>query len=237
MLGLLKSVVKTREIEFLCYPEDEGVIPAPYPARKHLPEWFKNLPPKVENQNVIANSTIKRCAPFLDAMTLGWIIPLAADVEFVTNSDGSGVSYKWSFYRPMVENHTASQVAGHPELPKPPMKFLNYWLIKVPQDYSLLFIPPLNRADPRFECVSGLVDVDRYFEFINFPFFFRKGDFTGIVKQGTPLVQVIPIHRPSLINESEARVLQPGDNVELEKTRRARAAHESLYRDSRWVRK
>lgn len=237
MLDLLKSVIRTREIEFLCHPEDEGVIPVPYPARKLMPEWFKNLPQKVQKQDKMENSTIKRCAPFLDAMTVGWIIPLAADVEFTTNEDGTGVSYKWSFYRPMVENHTAEQVAGHPELPKPPMKFLNYWLIKVPPGTSLLFTPPLNRADPRFECISGLVDVDNYFEFINFPFFFRKSGFTGIVKQGTPLVQVIPLHRPTLLNRSNTRVITPDDQARLEKTRRQRAAHESLYRDHRWVRK
>lgn len=234
---MLQTLLKRHDIEFLCHADDVGVIPPPYPARKLMPDWFKNLPPKIGEKDVIHNSTIKRCAPFLDSMMLGYIIPLAADVEFIVNKDGSGVNYRWSFYKPMVENHNPAQVAGHPELPKPPMKFMNYWMIKVPPGYSVLFMPPMNRADPRFECMSGLVDLDRYFEYINFPFFFRKADFTGIIRQGTPLVQVIPIKRSTLLNKPRTRGMTVIDTAEHEKTKRQRSAHESVYRDRLWVRK
>ena len=88
------SAIKTPQIEFLCMKEDYGVIPEPYPARKYLPQWFKDLPPKVDKKDKLENSTIKRCAPFLDAMVVGWIIPLAADVEIITNNDATGLDYK-----------------------------------------------------------------------------------------------------------------------------------------------
>ncbi len=237
LLSRLKSVIKTPTVEFLCHKEDFGVIPAPYPARKHMPDWYKKLPPRVDGQTKFNSGTVKRCAPFLDAMSIGWIIPLAADVEFVTNADATGVDYKWTFHRAMVEIHGSAQLAGHPELPKPPMKFLNHWLIRCPKDYSLLFMPPLNRADPRFECASGLVDADRYLEFINFPFFFKKAGFTGIVTQGTPLVQVVPLHRSLIDVDYKIDMLDLGTMGDVEHTRRQRGAHESLYRDSRWVRK
>jgi hypothetical protein len=217
--------------------EDFGVIPAPYPARKLMPEWYKKLEPRIEGKNVLTNATVKRCAPFLDAMSIGWIIPLAADIEFISNADATGITYKWTYHRQLVENHLPGQVAGHPEQPKPPMKFLNYWLIKVPKDYSLLFMPPLNRPDPRFECISGLVDMDRYPEFINFPFFFKERNYTGILKQGTPLVQVIPIHRSMITREYDVGVIEKEDMDEVELTRRKRNAHESHYRDECWVRK
>jgi hypothetical protein len=237
LLSRLKSVIKTPTVEFLCLPEDVGVIPPPYPARKHMPDWYKKLPPRVEGRTVLNNGTVKRCAPFLDAMSIGWIIPLAADVEFITNADASGVTYQWTFPRPMVENHNPLQLVGHHELPKPPMKFLNHWLIRCPKDYSLLFMPPLNRPDSRFECASGVVDADRYFEFINFPFFFKEPNFTGILKQGTPLVQVVPLHRSLLKCDHEIDVIDKETWGEVEKTRRQRGAHESIYRDERWVRK
>lgn len=224
-------------IEFLCHPEDKGVIPEPYPARKLMPDWFKSLQPKIDGKNLLENSTIKRCAPFLDAMTAGWIIPLAADVQFMTNDDGSGVNYKWSFYRTMVENHAPQQIAGHPHLPRPPMKFMNYWGIRVPSGYSVMFMPPMNRIDPRFQCISGIVDCDLYEEFINFPFFFTQDNFTGILKQGTPLVQVIPFRRDAAITEHNCRKLENADLESLELIRRKRKAHESVYRDELWVRK
>lgn len=237
----LKSVIKTPEIEFLCYEEDYGVIPEPYPSRKLMPDWFKALPPKINRENKFKNSTIKRCAPFLDAMTVGWIIPLAADVEIVTNEDASGVSYKWEFYRTMIENHSESQIstdrAPNPNLPKPPIKFLNYWAIKIQKGWSVLFLPPLNRPDPRFTCIAGLVDCDGYFEFINFPFFFNEPNFTGIIEAGTPLVQAIPIKRDNLLKDYNARAFTKKEHKNLEYTRRQRSIHESHYRDYVWSRK
>lgn len=241
MMSLFRSVIKTSTIEFLCDNDDFGVIPEPFPARKLMPEWFKHLPPKIEKKDKLNNSTIKRCAPFLDAMTIGWIIPLAADVEIITNADASGVDYKWNYHKTMVENHSTQQIttesSPHPATPKPPLKFLNYWMIKVPKDYSCLFIPPMNRADSRFECIAGLVDVDGYFEYINFPFFFKTPNYTGILKAGTPLVQVIPIKRDTLISDSNARILTDDEIEERSQTRRKKASHESHYRDNVWARK
>lgn len=236
---MLKSVIKTPEIEFLCAQEDVDVIPKPYPARKFIPDWFKALPPKLHDG--LEASTIKRCNPFLDAMSAGWIIPLAADVEFSSNEDMSGVSYKWSFYKSMVENHGMNQIttekAPNPLAPKPPMKFMNYWAIKVPKGYSVLFVPPLNRPDPRFTCLSGFVDCDGYFEYVNFPFTFNQPNFQGIIPAGTPLIQVIPIKRADLQLKERIRGMNKDDENLLALTRRKRASHESHYRDRVWTKK
>lgn len=244
MLKYLKSLVSTPEVEFLCEPEDYGVIPEPYPARKLMPEWYKNLLPKVENKDLFKNSTIKRCAPFLDAMCIGWIIPLAADIEIITNNDASQINWKWQFYKPMIEDHNQDQVKGHGNLPKPPIKFLNYWYIKLPPGYSALFIPPLNRPDPRFQCISGLVD-DTYMgngalEYINFPGFFTTPNYTGLIKAGTPLVQMILIKRDKVLKDSrkvniKKATKEDQDLVAL--TRKRRSSYESFYRDKLWQRK
>jgi hypothetical protein len=67
-------------ISFVCAPEDKGVIAEPVPAKTSLPDWFRRLP-AIDGANVSATNnglTVKRCMPFLDAMTLGFILPLAA---------------------------------------------------------------------------------------------------------------------------------------------------------------
>lgn len=236
---MLKSFIRTPEIEFLCEEKDWDVIPKPYPARKLIPDWYKALQPKLTKG--LASSTIKRCPPFLDAMQLGWIIPLAADVEFKTNDTASKVSWECKFYKPIVESHSYDQISTdkcpNPMLPKPPIKFLNYWLIRVPKDYSVMFVPPLNRPDHRFTCLSGVVECDKYFEYINFPFTFNDPGFHGILPAGTPLVQAIPIKRSALIKESSIEQFTSKDVAELELTRRKRASHESYYRDTLWERK
>lgn len=238
---MFRSVIKTPEIEFYCEEEDYGIIPEPYPSRKYLPDWYKALPPKINNLNKLQNSTIKRCPPFLDAMCIGWIIPLAANVEFITNEDASGLSYKSDFYKPMVENHGYGQVTTdecpNPNMPKPPMKFLNYWYIKVPKDWSVLFVPPINRPDSRFTCISGMVDCDNYNEYINFPFFFNTPNYTGIVKSGTPLVQIIPMKRSDIMKQQTVRKINKKDKERINTQRKKRMCNESLYRDKVWTRK
>jgi hypothetical protein len=236
---MLKSFLKTPEIEFLCEENDWGVIPEPFPARKLIPDWFKALPPRTTKG--LGSGTVKRCPPFLDAMQLGWILPLAADVEFHTNETGSKLEHKTMFYKAMVEAHGYNQVttdkAPHPSMPRPPMKFLNHWAIKVPKGYSVLFVPPLNRPDPRFQCMSGMVDCDGYEEFVNFPFTFNEKNFHGIIEAGTPLVQVIPIKRDTLFKEAKIRKETKADANKRALVRRQRASHESLYRDRIWERK
>lgn len=237
----LKSVVKTPEIEFLCFEEDYGVIPEPYPARKFMPDWYKHLPARINKQNKLENSTVKRCPPVLDAMSVGWIIPLVADVQIISNGDASGIEYKWQFHRTMIENHGEDQISTkdypNPNLPKPPIKFLNWWAIRVPPGYSVLFVPPMNRQDPRFTCMSGFVDCDAYFHFINFPAFFNTPNYTGILDAGTPLVQAIPIRRDAIIKKEKVRKFNEKDRKELNRSSKLKQMHESYYRDFVWSKK
>lgn len=80
-------------VSFLCEPEDFGVIAEPAPARTMLPDWFRRLPAIDDSVLSATNNglTIKRCMPFLDAMTLGFILPLAASVRLEIGEEGSKV--------------------------------------------------------------------------------------------------------------------------------------------------
>lgn len=235
---MFKSVFKNNEIEFLCADEDYGIIPQPYPSSKHIPDWFKALPSRIEGPSDFDNATIKRCSPFLDTMTIGYIIPLAADIYITTNEDSSHVSYEWKFPKNMIENHNPDQVSS-PKSPntwvgnKPPMKFLNWWMIKTPPDYSLLFVPPLNRPDPRFTCFSGIVDYPYYeLEYVNFPFIFNQPNFTGTLEAGTPLVQVIPFKKDQLLTKHRSRPFSEIEEKNTSTLRKIRdTVHRSLYRD------
>ncbi len=230
---------KKSKLEFMAQSGDYGNIPEPYPARKLIPEWYKALPPRLHPG--LESGSLKRCAPFLDAMVTGWIIPLAADVEIKSNENASGIEYNWQFNKPMIENHVRAQVTDDkcpaPHADQPPMKWLNWWAIKCPPDYSLLFMPPLNRPHEHFTVFSGLVDADGYFEFINFPFTWNTPNFHGIIPAGTPLVQVIPIKRSTILKNSIIREFTEQDSKNMESTRAKRRSHISFYRDKVWDRK
>jgi len=229
-------------ISFRCYQEDWDVIPVPYPAGKFMPEWFKTLKPKVKDEKGkqlvgFDTSTIKRCPPFLDALTAGYIIPLAADVHIKSNEDCSRLTWEWKFNKTLIEEHSPKQLneEKHPAYPKWPFKWLNYWSIKVPDGYSVLFVDPLNRNNDLFTSVAGYVDCDRYEEFINFPFFWTKPNADIVIPAGTPLIQAIPIRRDKFSHDCHAFLKEELEQVE--KIRRRRQSHESYYRDQQWVRK
>jgi hypothetical protein len=219
-------------IQFLCAPEDEGVIAPPVPAKSHLPDWFRKLPPVDKDHQTSSNNglTIKRCMPFLDAMTMGWIVPLAATVRLEIRDNGARVDAGWEFDRVMVSNHGAHQVKGNPREPSPPCKFHNYWSIRTPPGWSCLFLAPLNREPQPFECVAGLVDTDAYHAHIHFPFFATAPDGLYTIEKGTPLVQVIPVRREAASVAAEIRAERPDESLATEHMRRQTLASEGWYR-------
>ncbi len=231
MFPLLKPMTKPK-IEFLCDPKDHGVIAEPAPAKSAMPDWFRKLPP-VDKTHVHANNnglTVKRCMPFLDALTTGWILPLAATVRLEIKDGGRTVDAGWDLDRVMVSNHAMHQIAGNPFEPRPPCKFHNYWTIVTPPGWSTLFVSPLNRPSGVFECIAGIVDTDTYHSLINFPFIATAPDGVYTIERGTPLVQVIPFRRESTQIAGEVRVERANEGEMRERILRQTQASEGWYR-------
>jgi hypothetical protein len=233
------AVPPPRTIEFLCDPADLGVIAEPVAARSELPGWFRKLPAVDRSVMSATNNglTIKRCMPFLDAMSLGFIMPIAATVRLEINDGGTRVEAGWEFDKVMVSNHGTYQVAGHPMAGRPPMKIHNYWTIRTPPGWSCLFVPPLNRPSLPISVVAGVVDTDTYASLVNFPFFATAEDGVHTIEKGTPLVQVIPFRREDaalsmsrLAESPVARSETPEEGELRESIRRNTLASEGWYR-------
>jgi hypothetical protein len=219
-------------IEFLCRPEDRGVIAEPVPAKSVIPAWFRQLPGIDHSQVSATNNgiTVKRCLPFVDALSAGWIIPLATPVRLEISEGGRTVSAGWEFDREMVSNHGAFQIAGSPYEPHPPMKFHNHWTIHTPKGWSCLFLPPINRPNGVIEVLSGLVDTDSYRSPVNFPFVAIAPDGIHTIDKGTPLVQVIPFRRADAAIEASVRAETEREGEERERIRRSTQAGEGWYK-------
>lgn len=220
-------------IEFLCAPEDTGVIAEPTPAKLYMPDWFRRLP-AVDPAVLSATNnglTIKRCMPFLDAMTLGFILPLAATVRLDIRNQGRDVDAGWEFDKVMVSNHGSHQIAGHPHADRPPMKFHNYWTVRTPPGWSCLFVQPLNRAPLPIEIIAGVVDTDNYAALVNFPFFATGADGVHTLEKGTPLVQVIPFRRDDASLRAATNPPATGEHLRVE-TREEGSARERIRRNT-----
>ncbi len=229
----MESVGGSDTIEFLCREKDVDVIPEPIPANKVLPDWYRNLEGKLGPGT--EQSTVKRCMPFLDALSMGWIIPLAAEVDMESEEFGKA-KYKWGFRDDLISGHSPDQLGGdeHPAAGMPILKFHNYWAMRVPDGYSVLITAPLNRMEPRFQVFSGVVDADSYFNFVNFPFLWTQPGYHGVLEAGTPLVQVIPFKRDGIISDGTVGQMEVDDLKELSRTSDRLGAEESHYRNNLW---
>jgi len=185
-------------IKFLYHHEHQGVFPEPIAANKVLPSFYKSLKPQSDDS--VQSSTAKRCIPFLEAASAGYIIPLWADLEVKANNGEISLTFPDDL--PMSESlgqHSIEQLKGYPLENKPYgsslMKFINPWTIETPEGYSCMFMSPSNHFETRFQIIDGIVDTDNYYTQINFPFVWTGGDGSFFIPQGTPLVQVVPFKR------------------------------------------
>ena len=190
-------------VTFSCPPELEPFLPRPIPAVLGLPDWFKAMPQKAFNPSLGEDSqTVKRCPPFIDAMTYGFLIPLptdlkVADGEFTWDWDLPGGTTAAYTHSP-IDFHDPSQVAGTPffEDDRFVIKFNNFWTIQTPPGYALLFTHPVNRADLPFTTITGLVDCDTFSDsLLNFPARWHDTNFNGVLPKGTPVAQCLPVKR------------------------------------------
>jgi hypothetical protein len=200
---------QTNKIKFYINEGRAGSYPEPIPIKNVMPEWFKNAPSFLYDKPVVrkpdggtmATGTIKKCIPFLDAMTAGYTIRLHADVYVETLANG-GPDFTWTLDDdPVVSVHAYEQVStmpnAHAMAGGVPFKWMSPWHIQTPPGYSCLFVQPMNHRENRWEIMSGIVDTDTFNLRINYPFIWTAKNYKGIIKQGTPIVQVIPFKRES----------------------------------------
>jgi hypothetical protein len=222
-------------IEFHCKPEFFGVIPEPIPAYKDIPDWFKRLPQHIEDPSVPRDTwgrkmtTAKKCLPLLDAMSLGYIIPLSGTINLRVSKDGKLLDIP-EIPIPAIQTHHIAQVGNnYPGSPTMPLKFINRWFIKTAPGYSVLIIPPINHFDPRFTCLSGVVDTDVFDQTINFPAMWHIKDFDGTLEAGTPLVTVIPFKRKNIPRSVKVRVSTVNEINKNKKLEAKQCARHSVY--------
>jgi hypothetical protein len=220
--------IKQMSLTFRCPAGLEDVLPRPIPAVAGLPNWFKSMPVKTFNPTMGGDTqTVKKCPPFIDAMTYGFLLPLAIDLEY---RDGE---FSWDFEVPKgfvsefssspIGFHDPSQAAGAPCVDEDRfiLKFNNFWSIQAPPGYSLLFTHPVNRTDLPFTTLTGLVDCDSFYHTpVAFPARWNDPAFNGVLPKGTPVAQCLPVKRESwasrfdtLSGQANERMIETRDAI------------------------
>ncbi|MEM7682632.1 MAG: DUF6065 family protein [Planctomycetota bacterium] len=226
--GASDSQDEALPIRFLAMPGFEpGQCPQPTPARQALPDWFAQMPSQAPPPPPDLE-TVKKCPPFLEAMSAGYVLPVPDDLAMRIAPTGS-IEIKAK--RKLIGAHPPSQFPGAPFGAGPALKFLNPWVIKTPPGYSCLFTSPLNHVGRPFEPLAGVVETDRYEGPVAFPcrVHWRGAEWIEI-PAGTPMVQVIPFRRQAWRAEFGARneqaVTEVRESIKREKGYYRRVAWE-----------
>jgi hypothetical protein len=186
--------------------ESEGFAPYPEPALKMIPDWYKKQTSAGSDEDTLSrgftSSTIKRCMPFFDLMTSGYMLLMPCDVYIDASNPEQLKHTAPEAIKDVTENlfssHNREQYA---ELPydrqyyhKDLLRINPLWGVSTPAGYSTIFVNPMYQDPGPLEAIGAMVDTDEYISRGHLSFFVKSG-FVGVVKQGTPLVQIFPFKR------------------------------------------
>lgn len=187
-------------------------IESPSPAAKHIPEWYKKQPGSINDEigysQGMLQSTVKRCMPVFDAITAGYIMVAPVDIYIdATNPDSLSKSVPLAAKMGLPDlfaTHGAEQYTNFPIdisiYHKEILRINTYWSVGTDSGSSSIIMQPIHQDISPLMAITGLVDTDKMITDGHFSFLVKKG-FKGVIKQGTPLVQIIPFERSSWRSE------------------------------------
>jgi len=222
------------------------------PSKSFIPDWYKESDRYVGNNDKLkvsfdgnSNPGIKLCSPFLDSLTTGYIATLWQDLYVEKTDLGSSIRWRPSEHDQFVPassapvNERPKKNGPAEKLPTPVghasqhFAWLHPYSFQVPDGYSILITHPLNRFDLPFTTLSGVVDADTYpMAPGNIPFFLHE-DFSGVIKQGTPIFQIIPFKRESWKSEVDKGLIEKVKEVRFKST----SVFSGWYKKNSWKKK
>jgi hypothetical protein len=191
------------------YKYVDGLLKKPNPSTSYSPKWYKDEKLFSNKQNELIKAekignyflTYKLCVPLVDSLTAGYMIELPADVVVVNQGkDGEYIPFlRWNVNFDVLDIQSTDSLGNYP-IPVGyndlSFRWILNWQIKTPDGYSLWITHPSHRHDLPFFTLTGFVDTDQHPNSLRLPFFVKDG-FEGIIKEGTPIAQIIPIKRES----------------------------------------
>lgn len=211
----------------------------PVPIIKTLPNWYKDIPRYFEedSNNSDRVSTLKNCVPFFDSMTSGYCLLTPCDIEFYQEDGLPKVKVLNNQFKdfvgirgPMSPFHNPGGYSSHH------FHWYPGWAVKLPDGYSGLYVTPLNRFELPFIVASGIIDNDKMSLNGQIPFFLLEG-FSGIIKKGTPFVQIIPIKRENWNSDVKLFTVKEVIDQNQAGTKKYREPKNNGYRNNEWQRK
>jgi hypothetical protein len=188
----------------------------PKPSKNYAPQWYKDQKLFTNGSNDFmksqrADGTYKMCTPLIDSLTAGYTFVTPCDIVVNNASQSKYIPrLEWKVDFNPVDVQDPSVLGNFPiPTDHSPISFrwCTDWQVITPNEYSLWITHPSHRYDLPFTTITGFVDTDKFPNKLLFPFFI-KNNFEGIIPEGTPIAQIIPIKRE--VWKSEKNEYDPG---------------------------
>jgi len=200
----------TLQLNFFC--DDEAVAKhfPPLPASKIIPDWYKELPLRLDEDELTAekyyasgNNTpfsIKGCVPVSDYITSGYVIRASSDIVITPNKIDGEPGFMWSSPAATCYTHEHKQCPVSMRGQKNHyIKIATPWRIATPAGYSCYFYQPEFTFNENIRLFPAVVDTDGYNHAVNFPGVITT-DKTFTINAGDPLMVVFPFKRQDWVH-------------------------------------
>lgn len=209
----------------------EIFVDPPIPASKKVPDWYRS------QEGVLGfGGTIKKCMPIFDMLTLGYFLTMPCDL-YVDSTNPDNLIY---FIPPeglenlkedMFDEHLPQQYSEYPKSAayhKQLIRIDPFYAVGTARGYSCIFIQPSHRGESPLNLFPAVVDTDKYISHGHYSFQVEV-NFRGVIKQGTPIVQVIPFKRDTFI--SSVVSLEKGKEVLRRQTAKLKSTFSNGYKN------
>jgi hypothetical protein len=190
---------KSDKIQFISIVEGLETIEEclPRPAKNFIPQWFKDIPSKLED-----TVTVKNCPSFPDYFSQGYIIPMWTDVKMSLKDEAP--KFEVSAKRFSFDIHPSKQMLDYKKANfngvegQFVFKATSPWRIITPPGWSVLQLPLFYHFNQEWSVLPGVIDTDIHSE-INQQILYHGDGKEVTIKCGDPFVLYIPFKRSEIL--------------------------------------
>jgi len=218
----------------------------PEPTIKHLPDWYRKaeryhkLPSgePYRQQDGSLMLTWKSCPAIFDVLITGYVLRLPCDIEFYLN-DENKISVK---VHDQNLQHFCTERPPMPGFAAPMGYYEDHfawypdWATIIPEGYTALYTHPMNRYDLPFTMPFGIIDNDKVNLPGLMPFYIAKG-FQGIIKAGTPYMQILPFKKENWESKIEFEIPEKIYQKNMDNSKKYRTPEGGVYKNEIWQRR
>jgi hypothetical protein len=171
-------------------------------ATEHLPDWWKQLPSSYdvvdENNITYKNSTMKKCAGFIDYYRNSIILPMWADLILKTHNDNWAARYSAKDL-PAITSHDRRQHNSHFE-DMIHIKLETMWTMREKTGVNFAVSAPFfsdNMFVDKINIIPGILNF-KYQSSININLLMRPNT-EVMIPNGMPLIHLIPLTESNVI--------------------------------------